>query len=1377
MVNVGACRSKPPASSRGSLTPNAGHTHADVRFTTDALGGTIFFAGREVVLSLPVRPGQPSGSAALVEHPQPPARHVVRQRFEGTHQPTIQGTDELPGRAHVLQGADSASWQRNLPTYGTLRYPDLYPGIELRYSGSDGALKSTYTIAPGADPTQIRWRYAGAARPEIDPATGALRVALRAGGETLMESAPIAWQAIGGVRVPVTVAYRVEANGRVGFTLGAYDPAYALVIDPVLSYSTYLGGSAYDQTFVLTSDAAGNVYVTGMTQASGYPTSSGPIGTTGGYDVLVTKFDPDGEILYSTYLGGSGDDAGRGLAVDSTGQVVIVGNTTSNNFPTLGGYSSTYAGGTCADAKGCNDAFVVQLSADGTTLLYGSYLGGATGDDIAVAAGVDITGTIYLAGYTYGGLPTVAGSYDTSHNGTNTLDGFVAKVNPVLTGTASLVWSSYLGGSGQDVIRTLAVDEATRVYVAGDSTSGLAVGSGGFPRTGNPLQSGTYGGNRDAFLAHFSANGQSLLYSSFLGGSASDSIWSMTYPTTDTLYLTGLTLSTNFPTTTLAYQGSLGGGQDGFVARWQRTTPSALGYSSYLGGAALDEGRDIAVAADGRIYLTGRTSSDNFPVLNAVQSTRGGDEDLFITSLNAAGSALVYSSYLGGTLGERGYGITLTPNGHAYVTGVTYSSNFPVTSDAHDLTFGGPGKSDAFLARFTEPITLTGFTLHQASPTTIIGQTTMLSATVSAGNLVSYTWNLGDGTVKTGAAVTHTYAQVGTYSVLVTATNPLTTLTDTLWVEILPPYTTLERVLTYEYDDLYRLTGADYSTGESFAYQYDAVGNRTVMTDAAGTHLYTFDAASRLSVADGITHTWDATGNLLADGTRTYSYNAANRLTSVNDGTAASSYVYDGAGNRVSQTVGGVTTHYVLDVAGALPEVIAATGSSTTHYVQIGGQILGQMDSGTWGYVLPDHLGSVRQLADGSGDVMLTQQYAPFGETMDEAGPASSVFGFAGEQTDATGLQYLRARTYAPELGQFIQVDPFAGWSEQPYSLHPYQYSSNNPVKYTDPSGFCAQVGDEACWAVYEELLRLQPHLETATVQYYGESVPLSNLSEAELRTLLDKLQDAANSGDQFEDWPIWKWVLYNEGSFFDAAGDQFLYNELGFFPIVEEALETRPYEYDDPYRMAGRIVGSTASLCLSAAEFVDGGTRFIAGTGMCVVGATTGPGEVVICGVGLAQIVVGSVEMVHAAGVGVVSAGQLVEHGSTLINMMNADWSGGGEVKRDVAMGLNADLTSFTKRVNATNYLNWMEDGLVPPLREGSTFGDQLDIALNNAETIHFNLKGLDINLALERGASVNGGWTNRELYLILHNRSWYDKTTFYDATGAITSLKYLGD
>ncbi|MBA3532836.1 MAG: PKD domain-containing protein, partial [Ardenticatenales bacterium] len=401
------------------------------------------------------------------------------------------------------------------------------------------------------------------------------------------------------------------------------------------------------------------------------------------------------------------------------------------------------------------------------------------------------------------------------------------------------------------------------------------------------------------------------------------------------------------------------------------------------------------------------------------------------------------------------YGITLTPNGHAYVTGVTYSSNFPVTSDAHDLTFGGPGKSDAFLARFTEPITLTGFTLHRASPTTIIGQSTMLSATVSAGNLASYTWNLGDGTVQSGAVVTHTYAQVGTYSVLVTATNPLTTLTDTLWIEILPPYTTLARVLTYEYDDLYRLTGADYSTGESFAYQYDAVGNRTVMTDAAGTHTYAYDHANRLSVADGDAYTWDNNGNLLADGTRTYNYDAANRLTSVNDGTSASSYVYDGAGNRTSQTVGGVTTSYVLDVAGALPEVIAATGSDTTHYVQVGGQILGQMDSGTWGYVLPDHLGSVRQLADAGGDVTRTQHYSPFGEGMAEAGPGSSVFGFAGEQMDATGLQYLRARTYAPHLGQFIQVDPFAGWPEQPGTLHPYLYGMNNPLRYVDPSGEC----------------------------------------------------------------------------------------------------------------------------------------------------------------------------------------------------------------------------------------------------------------------------------------------------------------------------------
>ncbi len=262
------------------------------------------------------------------------------------------------------------------------------------------------------------------------------------------------------------------------------------------------------------------------------------------------------------------------------------------------------------------------------------------------------------------------------------------------------------------------------------------------------------------------------------------------------------------------------------------------------------------------------------------------------------------------------------------------------------------------------------------------------------------------------------------------------------------------QVITYRYDGLYRLTKAEYSTGQRFGYAYDRVGNRTVLTDALGVQVYTYDAANRLTNADGQSYTWDANGNLLNDGTSSYTYNAANRLTAVTGSGTTSSYAYDGLGNRVAQTVGGVTTHYTLDVAGGLPEVLSATtGASSTRYMQVGGQVLAQQESGTWGYVLPDHLGSVRQVANGTGQVTLAQSYTPYGEVLQRVGSASSTLAFTGEPMDVTGMVHLRARHYAPRLGQFTTQDPFDGWLTIPYSQHPYQYGYSSPLLYTDPTG------------------------------------------------------------------------------------------------------------------------------------------------------------------------------------------------------------------------------------------------------------------------------------------------------------------------------------
>jgi RHS repeat-associated protein len=286
------------------------------------------------------------------------------------------------------------------------------------------------------------------------------------------------------------------------------------------------------------------------------------------------------------------------------------------------------------------------------------------------------------------------------------------------------------------------------------------------------------------------------------------------------------------------------------------------------------------------------------------------------------------------------------------------------------------------------------------------------------------------------------------------------TLTRTNYITVTggSVYTTTTRVITYTYDKLYRLTDADYSSGESFAYAYDPVGNRTVHTrtlTATTVITYAYDAANRLVNVDGVDYTWDANGNLLSDGVRTFTYDAANRLTSVTSGTLTTTFEYDGLGNRMAQTVDGVTTEYVLDVAGGLPEVIVATtGGAGTRYVQAQGQILAEYDSGAWGYVLPDHLGSVRQVVDAAGEVTLAYSFDPFGVPFETSGSGESDFGYTGEWWDAeAGLLYLRVRYYDPMMGRFLSEDTKPGIAYQPKSLHIYTYAWNNPVLLTDPSG------------------------------------------------------------------------------------------------------------------------------------------------------------------------------------------------------------------------------------------------------------------------------------------------------------------------------------
>jgi hypothetical protein len=466
------------------------------------------------------------------------------------------------------------------------------------------------------------------------------------------------------------------ARNRVSFELAQYDRKRELRIDPVvLVYSTYLGGSDYDRTFAIAVDGTGSAYVTGYTQSTNFPTLS-PYQATylGGQDVVVTKLTPSGNALvYSTYLGGAGSDTGAGIAVDAAGSAYVTGWTSSTDFPTLLAYQATRGGS--------YDAFVTKLAPAGNALVYSTYLGG-TSLDQGWAIAVDGVGAAYVTGTTQStNFPTLSAYQATSHGG---FDAFVAKLSPA--GTA-LVYSTYLGGSGDESGQGIGVDAAGSAYVAGWTSST------NFP-THSAYQPANQGED-DVFVTKLTPAGSALVYSTYLGGSDMDDAWGVAVDGAGSAYVTGVTASTNFPTLS-AYQATLQGGYDAFVTKLS-PAGTALVHSTYLGGSGDDYGEAIAVDAAGSAYVTGYTLSTNFPTQSPYQATLQGNANAFMTKLTPAGNALVHSTYLGGASDDEGWGIAVDGAGAAYVAGQTSSTNFPTQSPYQGTYQGAP--YDAFVTK------------------------------------------------------------------------------------------------------------------------------------------------------------------------------------------------------------------------------------------------------------------------------------------------------------------------------------------------------------------------------------------------------------------------------------------------------------------------------------------------------------------------------------------------------------------------------------------------------------------------------------------------------------------------------------------------------
>jgi uncharacterized repeat protein (TIGR01451 family) len=719
------------------FTPNAGQMNGPVEFYINGKDKSVYFTPEGVTYAL--RSGE--------------KRWAVKMDFVGPN-PGVkpQGLDPTGAAISYFKGKPK-DWKAGLPAYSRIAYKDLWPGIDLIYTGQRDKLKYEFFIHPGADPAAIKLAWRGTERMRVDD-QGRLAIITPAGG--FVDETPVAYQDAGGRREEVLMSYDLHgpsgkaegaADGAVttcGFTIGPYDKSRDLVLDPAtIVYCGYLGGSSMDAGTGVAVDGSGNAYVTGFTRSetADLPESPGPKAAADDvpqpgddFDVFVVKVNPVGSaIVYAAFFGGSDDDLGMGIAVDGSGNAYVTGYTYSGEgtFPVRVGPSLT--------ASGYSDVFVAKISAAGTALVYCGYIGGSN-DDLGMGIAVDGSGNAYVTGYTYsdeGTFPVAVGPDLTFNDESEQADAFVAKVNAA--GTA-LVYCGYIGGSYRTMGRGIAVDGSGNAYVAGCTSSDQTT----FPVIVGPDL--TYNGRNDtdAFVAKVNATGTALVYCGYIGGSGDDFALDIALDASRNAYVTGYTTSdqTTFPVTV----GPVLAADHGTFIAKVNSAGTALSYCGYISDSYL-MGKGIAVDGSGNAYVTGGNvesdvsgaTGEGVPVFApgsaSAALTRGfmprasggqmarlltrGPGGLggkigasiftpglgangypFVTKINSAGTAIVYYNDIGSSDSDTGLGIAVDGTGNAYVAGYTESdpTTFPVKVGPW-LFYGGNG--DAFVAKFS----------------------------------------------------------------------------------------------------------------------------------------------------------------------------------------------------------------------------------------------------------------------------------------------------------------------------------------------------------------------------------------------------------------------------------------------------------------------------------------------------------------------------------------------------------------------------------------------------------------------------------------------------------------------------------------------------
>ena len=746
---------RPPVSSVSIplfFETNQGQTDPRVKFMARGHGYGLFLTADEAVLEL---------QRSAVSH-QPSAFSVIRMHLAGANNaPQVSGAQLLSGKSNYFIGNDPKKWRLNISQFARVEYSNVYPGVDLAYYGHQGQLEYDFRVAPGADPSRIAMSFEGAST-HLDSGD----LVLSTGQGDIRFHAPQLYQTDGRTQKSVNGSFRQLADNRIGFEVGAYDRSRELIIDPVLSYSSYLGGTGIESGPKIAADSSNNIYVAGITLSTNFPTTSGVFqtGNNGGSDVFIAKINPSqapaSQLVFATYLGGTGSELNvAGVAVDNSRNVYVAGTTDSSNFPTNGQKPPFQA--TATGTHG----FLSKLDPNAATLLYSTYLAGNTVDTITGMA-IDTTQHAFVTGTTTStdaatGFPATSTGYQTSSLAINQF--FASKIDTTGSGFSSMLYSTYFGGAnpnnGQTIGGGIAVDVNGNMYITGGTNFLFdPAANGADPRTNFPILNAQQAclneapsvtactldsSHTDAFVAKINPNrpnGAGLLYSTYLGGALDDIGLAVAVDAANNSYVTGQTFSTNWvpPTSPAPYQSTNKGAGDAFIAKVGNPTGTntifPLNYFTYLGGTGVDFGNDITVDTVQAAHVAGSTSSNDLPVtLNPLQSY-GGNNDAFVGLIltTASGTTGSYLTYLGGTSFDQGTGIAIDPNkdgSPTFVAGETQSAvGFP-TVNPFQANLNGTAQ-DAFVSVITASST---FALDTDPPTVSPNPAT-------AGNQVTFTF-------------------------------------------------------------------------------------------------------------------------------------------------------------------------------------------------------------------------------------------------------------------------------------------------------------------------------------------------------------------------------------------------------------------------------------------------------------------------------------------------------------------------------------------------------------------------------------------------------------------------------------------------------------